>query len=70
MRTAYTTYTIVTGATMPTVGWSLTLEILAENGDAVGHPLHLGRELIFATEALAHRAGVLLARYWIDGGKW
>jgi hypothetical protein len=69
MRTSHKNYTIITEASKNGArGWELTLQIIGADGSAVVMPLFFGRDLIFATEELAHRAGVLLARYWIDGG--
>lgn len=51
----------------PTGGWTLTLGIVAADGGPVVSGINFGSEMTFATEALANQAGVLLARYWIDG---
>ncbi len=70
MRTTYKNYTVITETSQTTPGgWALTLEIIDADGVRVIAPLSLGPDLVFATDALAHRAGVLLARYWIDGGR-
>ena len=69
LRTLHKDFMIITVAREATVdgGWTLTLEILNANGHGVVAPVSLGNDLVFATEALAHRAGVQLGRYWLDG---
>jgi methionine aminopeptidase len=68
VKTRYKGYTIVTEtAKHPIGGWTLTLGIVAPDSGPVVAGINFGTEMTFATEALAHRGGVLLARYWIDG---
>ena len=69
LRTLHKDFTIITVAREVTVGggWTLTLEILNLTGHGVVAPVSLGNDLVFTTEALAHRAGVLLGRHWLDG---
>jgi hypothetical protein len=69
MKTEYRGYQIITEVTRATSrGWSLALGIVDPTGAPLVTGLNLGGELVFATEALAERAGVLLAQYWIDAG--
>ena len=69
MKTQHKEYMIVTTATKAhgRDAWVATLEILNADRRQVVAPFTFG-DLVFSTEAMAHRAGVLLARYWIDGG--
>ena len=68
MKTTYKGYTIVHGDDEAPNGWlALTLRIVAPDGGPVVSGINSGTEMMFATEALADQAGVLLARYWIDG---
>lgn len=68
MKTTYKGHTIITETAKHRIGgWALTLRILAPDGGPMVSGINLGNDMTFATEALADRAGVLLARYWIDG---
>lgn len=68
MKTTYKGYTIVTETTKhPRGDWTLTVGIVARDGSPIVSGVNFGTEMTFATEALADRAGVLLARYWIEG---
>jgi hypothetical protein len=64
----YKGYTIATETTQVTTGgWALSLGIVDPDGRPVVAGINFGSELIFATRALADRAGVLVGRYWIEG---
>lgn len=67
--TTYKGFVILTDARKKGAAWTLTLEVTTTAGDAVVSPVDFGSSVVFNTEDLAHRAGVLLARYWIDGGE-
>lgn len=67
MNTRHRGHTIVTETSVrPEGDWTVTLGIVAPDGRPVVAGLNFGTELVFATSALAARAGVLLAKYWID----
>ena len=68
VNTPHQDYTIITTATKSPAreGWLATVEIVDRDAQQVVAPLDL-REALFATEELAHRAAVVLARHWIDG---
>ena len=68
MKTRHSDYTIITTATESSAheGWLARLEVVDSDGQQVVAPLDL-REALFATEELAHRAAIMLARNWIDG---
>ena len=69
MRTPHKDYTIITSVTLASrgKGWVVMLEIVNDQGDRVVAAHNLSADLVFTTETQAHRAGILLARHWIDG---
>ena len=68
MESVYKGYTICTEAKEQDSGkWATVLSILNDDGEVVVAPLKLDTDVTFASEALAEDAGVLVAKYWIDG---
>ena len=67
MKTQYKGHVITTEIFAgPEGGWIVSLGVVGPDGAPVVTGVNFGSELVFATSALADRAGVLLAKYWID----
>ena len=67
MKTKYKGHVIATETfARPEGGWIVSLGVVGRDGAPILTGVNFGSELVFATSALAERAGVLLAKYWID----
>ena len=68
MKITHKGYTIYTEAREHKSGnWTAVLSILNEDGEVVVAPVKLDQDVLFTSAELADQAGVLVAKYWIDG---
>ena len=68
MKTTHKGYTVCAEARKHgTDEWTVVVSVFNDDDEVVVGPLNLDHEITFATEALAERAGLLVAKYWVDG---